>query len=284
MRLIAAFWLGIWLLPGNHLFVITAVFSGVFRVLYINGHAHVLCRQWWSVFPPPHIFALISFLVWSFSMNSAMAIEVFAEVRHPALLLILRGKISIFPVQWCSCWVFHAWSFSFEVVSFCSHFVEDFYHERLWNCVKCSLHISWDNIDWLLEVSIILGVYILLQIFNWSDLSFYTPRGGDRDFDTTWKRWSQSMEMNISISVATSEGVTGQLELLGQKNAVPCSGLHGIKAGSLKGDSGGERPGMLWGTLWDWEHCFLASQYKELAFLVRSHTKIFLASWGRALE
>lgn len=148
------------------------MFSGVFRVININGHAHVLCRQRWSVLPPPHIFALISFLIRSFSMNSAMATEVFAEGRHPALLLILRGKISIFPTQWCSCWVFHMWSFSSEVVSFCSHFVEGFYHERVWNCVKCSLHISWDNTDWLLEVSIILGVYILLQIFNWSDSFF----------------------------------------------------------------------------------------------------------------
>lgn len=42
-----------------------------------------------------------------------------------------------------------------------------------------------------------------------------------------------------------SEGVSAQLVLLGQKNAVPCSGLHGIKAQSLKGDNGDERPGML---------------------------------------
>lgn len=188
MRLIAAFWLGVWLLPGNHWFVKTAVFSGVFRVIYINGHAHVLCRQRWSVLPPPHIFPLISFLIRSFSMNSAMATEVFAEGRHPALLLILRGKISIFPMQWCSCWVFHMWSFSSEVVPFCSHFVEGFYHERVWNCVKCALHISWDNSDWLLEVSIILGVYILLQIFNWSDSFFYTPHEGDCDSDTVWGR------------------------------------------------------------------------------------------------
>lgn len=237
-------------------FFITSVFSGVFRVLYINGHACVPCRQRWSVLPPPHIFALVSFLVWSFNMNSVTAIEVFAEGRHPALLLILRGKISIFPMQWCSCWVFHRWSFSFEVVSFCSHFVKGFYHERPWNYVKCSLHISWDNIDWLLEVSITLGVYILLQIFNWSDSSFYAPHGGDRDSDTVWEGWNKRMEVNISISVATSERVTGQLELLGQKNAISCSGFHGIKAQSLKGDSRDQRPRMLWNQ----KHCFLASQ------------------------
>lgn len=53
MLLISAFWLGVWLLPWNHLSVIAGVFDGVFRALCINGHAHILCRQRWSVFFHP---------------------------------------------------------------------------------------------------------------------------------------------------------------------------------------------------------------------------------------
>ena len=58
-----------------------------------------------------------------------------AKVGNPALLLILKEKLSVFQRWvWCLLWVFQMRIFYYyvEAVSFCLQFVECFYHKRCW--------------------------------------------------------------------------------------------------------------------------------------------------------
>ena len=69
------------------------------------------------------------------------------ESRHWFLIPDLRGKAFSFTIEYdVHCGILRYDFYYVEILSFCSYFIEYFYHERVWNFVSASVEIIFFEI------------------------------------------------------------------------------------------------------------------------------------------